>query len=262
MNEFVSAWNDRMAPEPMFAIVYRPGPAWSPGRPLREQALATHLSYMEGLFKAGSLVLAGLFLDDSGGAAFVHAADQAAAGAIRDGDPAVETGVFIGEVKPWMSMFDISRDFRTKLHRQVEAERNAAVVHRLFNAVEQRNREGVLRAYDEAIIIHEAPSLPYGGDYEGLRGAFDHGTGYRGAWDLLQGPAERELDAEFIAERDRVVVLWKQKGRNSASGEIFKMPAVSVYRLRDGRIIDSRMYHFDVAASRAFLDRGTAPLTA
>jgi uncharacterized protein len=104
-----------------------------------------------------------------------------------------------------------------------------------------------------------APSLPYGGDYEGLRGAFGHATGYRSAWDPLQGNAERELGAEIITDSDRVVVLWDQKGRNPISGEVFEMPVVSVYRMKDGRIIDSRMFHFDVAASRAFLDRGTAP---
>ena len=72
MNEFIipaSASNDGMAAEPTFAIVYRPGPAWIPGRPLREQALASHLSYMQALFRTGSLVFAGPFLDDSGGAA-------------------------------------------------------------------------------------------------------------------------------------------------------------------------------------------------
>lgn len=254
----VSASNSAMAAEPIFAILYRPGPAWIPGRPLREQALATHLAYMEDLFKAGRLVFAGPFLDDSGGAAFVRAAEAAAAEAIRDSDPAVLAGVFMAEVRPWMSMFDISREFRAKLRRQGESDRNAAIVHGLFKAVEQRNGEGVARAYDEAIIIHEAPSLPYGGDYQGLRGAFGHATGYRSAWDPLQGDAERELDAEIIADPDRVVVLWEQKGRNPVSGEIFAMPVASVYRMKDGRIVDSRMYHFDVAASRAFLDRAAA----
>jgi uncharacterized protein YciI/ketosteroid isomerase-like protein len=257
----VSASNNTMTAKPIFAILYRPGPAWIPGRPLREQPLATHLAYMEALFKAGGLVFAGPFLDDSGGAAFVRAADEVAAAAICDGDPAVLSGVFIGEVRPWMSMFDISRDFRAKLLQQAEAERNAAVVRSLFKAVEQRNGEGVVRAYDEAIIIHEAPSLPYGGDYEGLPGAFGHATGYRRAWDPLQGNAERELGAEIIADPDRVVVLWNQKGRNPINGEVFEMPVASVYRMKDGRIIDSRMFHFDVAASRAFLNGGTAPAT-
>jgi uncharacterized protein len=259
MNE--SAVPASAAAEPMFAIIYRPGPAWIPGKPLREQALATHLSYMQGLSSNGSLAFAGPFLDNSGGAAFVRAADEAAATAIRDGDPAVQSGVFIADVKPWMNMFDLSRDPGVKLHRQAIAERNAAVICGLFRAVEQRNGEGVMRAYDEAIIIHEAASLPYGGDYQGFRGAVDHATGYRNAWNPLQGHAERELGAEIIADPDRVVVLWDQKGRNPVSGEVFEMPVASVYRMKEGRIIDSRMFHFDVAASRDFLDRGIAPVT-
>jgi uncharacterized protein len=257
-----SAFADKMSAEPMFELVYRPGSAWIPGRPMREQALAPHFAYMQGLFGAGILVFAGPFLDDSGAAAFVRAFDGAAAAAIRDGDPAVQSGVFTAEVKPWMIMFDASRDLRAELDQEAEAERNAAIVRDLFKAVEQRDREGVMRAYDPAISIHEAPSLPYGGNYKGFQGAFDHAIGYRRAWDRLQGNAERELGAEIIADPDHVVVLWSQKGRNPADGEAFEMPVASVYRMKEGRIVDSRMFHFDAAASRDFLHRATGAVTA
>jgi uncharacterized protein YciI/ketosteroid isomerase-like protein len=252
-----SACADRMIAEPMFAIVYRPGPAWISGKSMREQALSPHLAYMQSLFGTGALAFAGPFLDDSGGAAFVRAADEAAAVAIRDGDPAVQSGVFVGEVKPWMSVFDTSRELAAKPDQQAQAERNAKTVRDLFKAVEKREREGVLRAYDEAIAIHEAPSLPYGGSYRGFRGAFAHATDYRAAWDPVQGDAERQLGAEIVAGPDCVVVLWCQKGRNPVNAEAFEMPVASVYRMKDGRIVDSRMFHFDAAASRDFLDRAT-----
>lgn len=247
----------RAITNPMFAIVYRPGPAWISGKPVREQALSPHLAYMQNLFGRGVLAFAGPFLDDSGGAAFVRAADEGAAVAIRDGDPAVQSGVFVGEVKPWMPVFDTSRDLAAKLDRQAEAEKNAKTVRDLFKAVEQREREGVLRAYNETVAIHEAPSLPYGGSYKGLRGALSHAMGYRAAWDPVQGDAERQLGAEIVAAPDCVVVLWSQKGRNPVSAEVFDMPVASVYRIEDARIVDLRMFHFDAAASRDFLDRAT-----
>ena len=245
----------------LFAILYRRGPAWIPGKPLLEQALKPHLAYMQNLFDSGRLVFAGPFLDESGGLAFLHASDEAEVAKVRDDDPAVQSGVFIGEVKVWMAVFGTSRDLSAKLDLQLESERNAAVARNLFRAIERRDGEGVMQAYDKAITIHEAPSLPYGGDYDGLRGAFDHAVGYQGAWDPLQENAERELQAEVIAGGDRVVVLWKQRGRNRQSGETFEMAVASVYHMKDGRIVDSRMFHFDAGASRAFLDRATGAIT-
>jgi hypothetical protein len=62
---------------------------------------------------------------------------------------------------------------------------------------------------------------------------------------------------EIVAGPDCVVVLWSQKGRNPVSAEVFEMPVASVYRMKDGCIVDLRMFHFDAAASRDFLDRAT-----
>lgn len=58
---------------------------------------------------------------------------------------------------------------------------NVTAVRRLFEAVYRRDREGVRAGYDENIVIHEAASLPYGGDYSGHAGALHHGQGFRAA---------------------------------------------------------------------------------
>lgn len=44
---------------------------------------------------------------------------------------------------------------------------NVEIVERLFEAVERRDRAGVLAAYDENIVIREAESLHYGGTFQG-----------------------------------------------------------------------------------------------
>jgi uncharacterized protein len=54
-------------------------------------------------------------------------------------------------------------------------------------AVEERDLEGVLAAYDSEVEIHEADSLPYGGVYRGHEGAVQHAAGYLQAWDAHQG---------------------------------------------------------------------------
>ncbi len=241
--------------EKTFAISYRPGAGWLPGKPLREQPLGPHRKYMQILANADRLLVAGPFLDDTGGIAFVRASDLPAAQAIAAGDPAVSDGIFAAEVRGWLAMFDRSRALETRLQAYDAAERNAQVVLRLFEAVERRDREALLRAYDEAIAIHEAPSLPYGGDYVGVDGALRHASGYRSVWDRLQGANDRPLDPEVIAQGERVAVVWHQRARDRASNALLDMPVVSVYRMKDGRIVDARMFHFDAAASREFLER-------
>jgi hypothetical protein len=52
-----------------------------------------------------------------------------------------------------------------------------------------------------------------------------------------------------------VVVLWRHKLENSETGERLDLPAVSVYRMENAKVADSRMFHFDTAALLRFLER-------
>jgi uncharacterized protein YciI len=89
-------------PDPStFLLVYKPGPAWLPGKPLKQQPLGDHGKYMLSLYSQGTMKSAGPFMDDSGGAVILNAADQAAATAIAANDPAVTSGVFVYELHPW-----------------------------------------------------------------------------------------------------------------------------------------------------------------
>lgn len=136
---------------------------------------------------------------------------------------------------------------------------NVAAVRRLFAAVERRDLDGVLAAYAPDVVIQEAESLPYGGRYRGLAGAEQHAFAYEAAWAPMQPPGVRRLDPEVLVAGDRVVVLWRQRGENPHSGETFDAPAVSVYRMRDGLVADSRMFQHDAAAVARFLaDRGSS----
>jgi uncharacterized protein len=138
----------------------------------------------------------------------------------------------------------------------VREETNAEVIRRLFDAVERRDPAGVLSLYDGSVVINEAPSLPYGGEYSGPDAALRHALGYRTTWDRRQTPAEMRLDPQIIAQGDHVVVLWRQRGHDPKTGETFDWPAVSVYRLAEGKIVESRMFHFDTARMLAFLQAG------
>jgi ketosteroid isomerase-like protein len=132
------------------------------------------------------------------------------------------------------------------------AEDNVDVVRRLFQAVERRDLEAMWQLYDPEVRIHEAASLPYGGSFEGFEGVADHGLGYVVAWDHLQTEDDRDLEAEFFAVGERVLVRWRQKA-HGADGSALSVPVISEYQLRDRRVIESRMHSFDSAKLAAFL---------
>ncbi len=229
-------------PRPLFAIVYRPGPAWLRGEPVSRQPLAPHAAYVERLLGEGRLVLAGPFLDDAGGLAVIEAESLEEARRVLAEDPALASGVMTGAVHPWLARYDRSR-------------RNVEVVRALYAAVEARDPGGVWRAHADDVVVHETPSLPYGGEYRGAEGVQRHARGYVAAWGALQRGEDRRMDPELVADGDRVAVLWHQRAYDAATGEALHVPVVTVHRLAGGRVVESRMFHFDTVAMRDFLER-------
>jgi hypothetical protein len=132
-------------------------------------------------------------------------------------------------------------------------EENIATVRRLFKAVEERDLAEVLAAYDENIVIREAESLPYGGEFHGHEGALRHAFGALKVWEKLQPPGGRTLNAKFLDPgEDYVIVLWWQRGINSR-GEKFEAPVASVYKMHCSKIVESQMFHADTKALLEFL---------
>ena len=129
---------------------------------------------------------------------------------------------------------------------------NVDIVKRLFRAVEERDIEPMFEIYDPGVVIHEARSLPYGGCFQGHEGVIEHGWAYLQAWDAIQTDTDRDLEPEFVAAGDRVLVRWKQKA-HGRDGKTLEVPVVSEYRLRDGRVVESRMHTFDSALLADFL---------
>jgi len=90
---------------PTHVIHFTPGPAWKQGRTVYEQDLEAHGHYHQRLLEDGTLLLAGPYLDDSGGLAVVSAgADEVQQ--LIDDDPAVQSGVFVATACALHKVFD------------------------------------------------------------------------------------------------------------------------------------------------------------
>jgi ketosteroid isomerase-like protein len=125
----------------------------------------------------------------------------------------------------------------------------------MFKAVEDRDLEGLLSCYDQKVEINEAGSLPYGGVYREQDGAREHSARFRRTWGAFQGPDERRLDPVFFEGADgRVAVLFRHRAVDPEGGRSFDQPEVSIYEVREGRVVRSQMFHADSAAVIGFLE--------
>ena len=88
----------------LYALNYKPGPAWQKGIEIWNQDLAAHGEYMKSLNDKGLIKVAGPFTDSSGGMAILCTTKEAAI-EILSKDPSITKGVFVGEVKEWYIAF-------------------------------------------------------------------------------------------------------------------------------------------------------------
>jgi uncharacterized protein len=132
-------------------------------------------------------------------------------------------------------------------------QQHVETVKRLFAAVRRRDQAGVREAYHPEVVIHESPSLPYGGDYHGHEEALQHLNGYYRTWDPLRPGVGQPSTPIFLeTAEDSVVVLWQEEAVAPGSGRRIVLPALGVYQVRDGKVAESRMFQ-DTAAIRDLL---------
>jgi len=102
------------AEQPLFAFIYRPGPAWKPGLPMAQQDLRAHGGYIAKLTAEGRVVAAGGWSGADGGMAVLRAADTDEAQRLLAADPAITGGVFQAELRRWSPRFGVDTDLVPK----------------------------------------------------------------------------------------------------------------------------------------------------
>jgi ketosteroid isomerase-like protein len=153
---------------------------------------------------------------------------------------------------------------RSPEHSRGEAmsQEHVETVKRLFDAVDQHDQAAILEAYHPEVVIHEAPSLPYGGDYHGHEGALQHVNGFYRTWEALKpGPAgkppeevQQENSTVFLeTTQEYVVVFGINTAVESQSGRQLAVPEAFVFKMRDGKVAESWMLNQDTVAILEFL---------
>jgi uncharacterized protein len=93
------------APRQLYLFLYRPGPAWRAGVPMRQQDLRDHAAYHGRLLREGRSFAGGGYVGEDGGLAIVRAAGLEEARAMLAADPAIRNGVFVAELRQWAPRF-------------------------------------------------------------------------------------------------------------------------------------------------------------
>ena len=93
------------------AVFQRRSSQWNPDKPVREQAYwDQHARFVDSLFEAGKVILAGPFADGSGSLVIMAVESVEAARAIFQDDPWAQHDILVaGEIKEWTIFLD-SRD--------------------------------------------------------------------------------------------------------------------------------------------------------
>ena len=89
-------------------LFQRPGSGWDPGKSVREQAYwDDHARFVDALYDAGKVVLAGPFADGSGSLLVLDAESPEAARALFRNDPwALRDILVAADVKEWTIFLD------------------------------------------------------------------------------------------------------------------------------------------------------------
>ena len=91
-----------------FMILWAPGPAWVPGKTVREQPYwEQHAAFMDRLFENGTVVLGGPFADATGSLVIVEAENEQEVTDLFARDPFVVHAIFVRSLfKQWLLFLD------------------------------------------------------------------------------------------------------------------------------------------------------------
>ena len=119
---------------------------------------------------------------------------------------------------------------------------NLAVAQRFIDAFEQEDHAAVAGLLHPDLVVHEAESLPYPGDYHGLDG-----------FATLLKTLLRNYELKFVSATlhdagDAVICEMTIQLTGRATGKTTEMPMIEVYRFTDNQISDIDVYYKDTKA--------------
>jgi len=126
---------------------------------------------------------------------------------------------------------------------------NIAVVQRFYEYLASGDRDGAYaNTFAPECVLHESAALPYGGVYRGRE------TMKSVLATVMAGFDEFECEIRnYLAGSDEVVVHLHLAGVGRASRRPFAVPALELWRIREGKAVELRPFLFDPQVIAAVL---------
>ena len=113
---------------------------------------------------------------------------------------------------------------------------NLATIRRVYDALAARDASAIQEVFAPDVTIRQSPELPWGGDYEGLDGAFTF------FMTLVEHIESQVTTESLFAAGDQVVQTGRTRGTVRANGASFDIPEVHVSELRDAKVVRYQVY--------------------
>ena len=120
---------------------------------------------------------------------------------------------------------------------------NQEIVEEFYAHLRNGDMQSAFSLLHEDFVLHQADSLPYGGDYVGH-------DGIRQFFGLL-GETWGDFgsyNVEYIDSGDRVVAISRMKGTIKGTNTTLDIPMVQVYKIKDGKLLETYPFYWDTAA--------------
>ncbi|QHV99376.1 nuclear transport factor 2 family protein [Spirosoma endbachense] len=118
------------------------------------------------------------------------------------------------------------------------------VVEKIYEDISRSNLSSVLPILDEHITIYMASSLPDGGEFHGRDGFMSMIARRFQLWERFEKTSFQYFLSESESDNG-VVVTGNLTGKLLTVSESIIMPFVDQWRLRDGKVIEYRVFYWD-----------------
>lgn len=121
---------------------------------------------------------------------------------------------------------------------------NLDLLRTFAKEVAAKNHDGLRAILAEDVVVHEAPTLPYGGDHHGPEAFIKLFETVQGTWKFN----EAFKYTYHVSDPDTVTLMVEVDSVAAATGRPILLRLAEVFTIRDGKIADLDVYYWDTAA--------------
>jgi hypothetical protein len=121
---------------------------------------------------------------------------------------------------------------------------NLDLLHTFAKEVAAKNHDGLRAILASDVVVHEAPTLPYGGDHHGPEAFIKLFETVQSTWKFT----EAFRYTYYVSDPDTVNLMVEVDSIAAATGKPLRLRLAEIFTIRDGQIAELDVYYWDTAA--------------